>query len=66
MADQRQPMRRESPDEYKMNLPDGKTCGDCVHFRRCNGMYGHIAADETCDWAPSRFSAAQPTAKETT
>ncbi len=55
MAPDRNPMRRETPDEYKMNLPEGKTCGDCVHFRRCNGLYGHIAADEVCDWAPSRF-----------
>ncbi|MGR0136681.1 hypothetical protein [Pseudomonas sp. RSP] len=38
-----------------MNLPIGKTCGDCVHARRCTMMFGHIRADETCDWAPSRF-----------
>jgi len=53
----REPMKREARDEYKMNLPEGKTCGDCAHFRRCNMIYGHIAGDEQCDWAPSRFAA---------
>jgi hypothetical protein len=39
-----------------MNLPEGKTCGDCVHCRRCTMMFGHIPEDEACDWAPSRFT----------
>ncbi|SSW66651.1 hypothetical protein AVE30378_02190 [Achromobacter veterisilvae] len=55
MATDRQPYKRQARDEYDMNLPEGKTCGDCVHFRRCNGIYGLIAADEVCDWTPSRF-----------
>ncbi|MEZ2746347.1 hypothetical protein ACBQ16_14215 [Halopseudomonas bauzanensis] len=38
-----------------MNLPEGKTCGDCAHCRRCCAMFGHIPADESCDWSPSRF-----------
>ncbi len=38
-----------------MNLPQGKTCGDCVHIPRCNAIYGHMASDEQCDWYPSRF-----------
>lgn len=61
MATDRQPYKRQARDEYDMNLPEGKTCGDCGHFRRCNLIFGHIAADEVCDWAPSRFrpSAAQ-------
>ncbi|EKD38161.1 MAG: hypothetical protein ACD_75C00843G0007 [uncultured bacterium] len=41
--------------EPEMDLPAGKTCNDCVHFRRCNAIYGHIAEDEVCDWAPSTF-----------
>ncbi|AZE10200.1 hypothetical protein C4K10_1910 [Pseudomonas chlororaphis subsp. aureofaciens] len=45
-----------------MNLPEGKTCGDCVHCRRCTLMFGHIPADEACDWSPSRFREAVPTA----
>jgi hypothetical protein len=52
---EREPMRR---DGSGMDLPPGKTCADCTHFRRCNLMFGHIAADESCDWLPSRFRAA--------
>lgn len=55
MIPQREPLRRSVSDEDRMNLPIGKTCGDCVHARRCTMMFGHIRADETCDWAPSRF-----------
>lgn len=41
---------------YKsMNLPKGKTCGDCIHIRRCNALFGHMATDEACDWFPIRF-----------
>jgi hypothetical protein len=58
-APEREPYRRDSNGNEGMALPAGKTCGDCVHFRRCNLIYGHIAADEVCDWAPRRF---QPTA----
>jgi hypothetical protein len=43
-----------------MNLPEGKTCGDCVHCKRCTMMFGHIPADEACDWSPSRFREAAP------
>ena len=38
-----------------MDLPPGKTCGDCVHCRRCMLMFGHIPEDESCDWYPVRF-----------
>lgn len=51
MAD-RDPYRRAGDD---MDLPVGKTCGDCVHVRRCTAMFGHIPEDESCDWSPSRF-----------
>lgn len=39
----------------EMDLPEGKTCGDCVHCRRCTAMFGHIPADESCDWSPARY-----------
>ena len=38
-----------------MDLPDGKTCGDCVHIARCKAMFGHTETDTTCDWFPRRF-----------
>lgn len=56
----REPMRRVDNDSDNMNLPAGFTCGDCVHCRRCTMMFGHIPADEVCDWSPSRFRQAEP------
>jgi hypothetical protein len=53
MANDRKPWLR--PHDPTMDLPAGKTCGDCSHFTRCNLIYGHIAADEVCDWSPSLF-----------
>lgn len=55
MTTERKPYPRAVVDEERMNLPEGMTCGDCVHCRRCTMMFGHIPADEVCDWAPSRF-----------
>jgi hypothetical protein len=53
---ERAPMLRTTHPEPSINLPQGRTCGDCAHFKRCSAIYGHIAADEVCDWAPSRFT----------
>lgn len=51
-----EPWKRSAiSDGDGMSLPEGKSCGDCQHFPRCNAMYGHIALDEVCDWSPSRF-----------
>lgn len=44
----------DQTDPDKMRLPSGKTCGDCVHIRRCNAIFGHTAEDTYCDWSPSR------------
>ena len=57
MIEEREPYRRGKRPEDGMDLPDGKTCGDCVHCRRCTLIFGHIPADEVCDWFPSRFRA---------
>jgi hypothetical protein len=54
----REPYRRRTDGEkfdLEMNLPEGKTCADCVHCYRCTTMFGHIPEDEVCDWHPSRF-----------
>lgn len=62
----RAPMKRRTKgdrEDLAMNLPEGKTCADCVHCDRCTSMFGHIPADEVCDWYPSRF-AAPPQPKE--
>ena len=43
-----------------MKLPEGKTCADCVHIKRCLA-FGYSWADrKQCDFYPNRF---QPTAK---
>lgn len=55
-TEQRPPYQRQPGNSDKMNLPDGKTCADCAHCRRCTLMFGHIPEDEVCDWAPSRFT----------
>ncbi|OWV30168.1 hypothetical protein [Halomonas campaniensis] len=53
----RTPYKRQGDD---MDLPTGKTCADCVHCRRCTQIFGHIPADEVCDFSPSRFREAIP------
>lgn len=41
--------------ETCMALPEGKTCGGCIHIRRCKAMFGHVETDTYCDWYPRRF-----------
>lgn len=41
-----------------LDLPAGKTCGDCYAFRHCAAFFGRIAADESCDFFPVRFAEA--------
>ena len=43
-----------------------KTCGHCVHERRCCAIFGHTPSDTYCDWFPRRFAEkpAQTVAKE--
>jgi hypothetical protein len=38
-----------------MDLPEGKTCGDCFHAERCKAIFGHQDTDTYCDWFPRRF-----------
>lgn len=49
-----------------MELPKGKTCGDCVHWKaRCEWLIcTKTSKDIMCDWAPSRFVQIQTTKKE--
>lgn len=42
--------------ENEMKLPQGKTCGDCAHVRRCRAFGFTPSETETsCDFHPSRF-----------
>ena len=36
-------------------LPIGRTCYDCIHFRRCSWLISVEANHASCDWIPSRF-----------
>lgn len=38
-----------------MTLPEGKTCGDCIHLQRCQGLFGCPPDRKTCDFFPRRF-----------
>ncbi|HUS81852.1 MAG TPA: hypothetical protein VM013_01175 [Dehalococcoidia bacterium] len=45
-----------------MDLPEGTTCGDCGHIKRCQLIFGHVPDDTYCDWFPRRFyRVARPT-----
>ena len=46
--------------ETCMNLPEGKTCGDCAHGPRCFAMFGHQAVYTYCDWFPRKFKDRTP------
>lgn len=43
-------------DQTCMELPVGKTCGDCRHFNHCTAFYAHKASDTYCDFYPRRFA----------
>ena len=38
-------------------LPDdGKTCGDCAHFKRtCEWLISYSGKETSCDWYPIKF-----------
>ena len=38
-----------------MELPEGKTCGDCYAVNHCISLYGVKAANTFCDFWPIRF-----------
>lgn len=41
-----------------MKLPEGKTCGDCCHIRRCKA-FGFTWPERTsCDFYPNKFTPA--------
>ena len=45
-----------------MELPAGRTCGDCAHFKRtCEWLIDCKADRTTCDWWPVRFVAISST-----
>jgi hypothetical protein len=51
-------MATEIDSHAAMLLPAGKTCADCVHYLRCNGLFGITASSLSCDFFPNRFEQA--------
>ena len=47
--------RNKYAEKERMTLPEGKTCGDCWHYARCEMLFGCNKANEVCDWSPARF-----------
>lgn len=58
-------MSQAKPRDYdaEMRLPEGQTCGDCFHFRRCKGLGYTSEARTYCDFWPRRYHP-KPIAKE--
>lgn len=52
-------------DKTCMELPAGKTCGDCAHVRHCIAFYAHTETDTYCDFFPRRFVERAAIAKAT-
>lgn len=38
-----------------MDLPEGKTCGDCRYIAHCRVFYGVKDDSRRCDFEPIRF-----------
>lgn len=54
-----EPCKFSRHGHQSMDLPEGKTCADCIHVRRCVSMFGRIPADEQCDFFPVRYQEAK-------
>ena len=39
-----------------LKLPEGKTCQDCVLFRRCASFVGRRGPETECDFDPPAFA----------
>lgn len=41
-----------------MSIPNGKTCSDCKHVKRCTSIFGAKPEYTHCDFYPVRFEEA--------
>ena len=49
---------REAAQIASMKLPEGKSCADCKHGKRCDALFGAIRRGfVSCDFYPSRLAA---------
>lgn len=50
-------LRKEPDYGAEMKLPEGKTCGDCWHVKRCRAFgFTSSEANTGCDFHPRRFA----------
>lgn len=49
------PYGKGCTDKTCMKLPDGETCGTCVHASRCTKLFGSDPSDTSCTFFPRRF-----------
>ena len=48
--------RHKEPNyDLEMKLPEGKTCDDCVHAKRCFGFGFSKTGNKSCDFWPNKF-----------
>lgn len=40
----------------EMKLPEGTTCADCCHLKRCQNLFGCKPENTECDFFPIRFA----------
>ena len=41
--------------DESMKLPEGKTCGDCVNWIKCYGLFMCPVGNTSCDFHPIKF-----------
>jgi len=39
----------------KMLLPEGKTCINCIYYKKCFALFGAYESRKDCDFFPNRF-----------
>jgi len=47
---------KDHRDQYRMLLPDGKTCADCKHVEKCVSMWGGNESNTRCGFGDNKFS----------
>jgi hypothetical protein len=38
-----------------MALPQGESCGTCIHVKRCTSIFGVDKKNTSCDFFPRKF-----------
>lgn len=46
---------KDHRDQYRMLLPDGKTCADCRYVEKCVSMWGGNESNTRCGFGDNKF-----------